>query len=225
MKFRPNSKRATLATTFLFITTGLQVVSVISAVLQWLLLKDIKNGSNVTIEAISANDMREGIIGIVLTIVYIATIVVFIQWFRRAYFNLHLRASGLRYSEGWAAGAWFIPVFNLFGPYRIFNDLISKSKEVLQKNGITERIELSMNQLNAYWLFWVVGNIIANVSFRKAMKQNIDDLLVATTTDIISSVFSIVAGILLISIIQKYNQVEPLLENMKSEIDSIGEGD
>jgi hypothetical protein len=225
MKFRPNSKRATLATTFLFITTGLQVVSVISAVLQWLLLKDIKNGSNVTTEAISANDMREGIIGIVLTIVYIATIVVFIQWFRRAYFNLHLRASGLRYSEGWAAGAWFIPVFNLFGPYRIFNDLISKSKEVLQKNGITERIELSMNQLNAYWLFWVVGNIIANVSFRKAMKQNIDDLLVATTTDIISSVFSIVAGILLISIIQKYNQVEPLLENMKSEIDSIGEGD
>jgi hypothetical protein len=225
MNFRPNSKRATLAKTFLFITIGLQVVSIFSAAMQWILLNDIKNGAGVNMDSISANDMREGIIGIVLTIVYIATIVVFIQWFRRAYFNLHLRASGLQYSEGWAAGAWFVPVFNLFAPYKIFKDLITKSKDVLQKNGITERVEFSMNQLNAYWLFWVVGNIIANVSFRKAMKQNLDDLLVATTTDIISSVFSVVAGILLISIIQKYNQVEPLLENMKSEIDSIGEGD
>ena len=193
--------------------------------MQWVLLNDIKNGAGVNMDSISANDMREGIIGIVLTIVYIATIVVFIQWFRRAYFNLHLRASGLQYSEGWAAGAWFVPVFNLFAPYKIFKDLITKSKEVLQKNGITERVEFSMNQLNAYWLFWVVGNIIANVSFRKAMKQNLDDLLVATSTDIISSLFSVVAGILLISIIHKYNQVEPLLENMKSEIDSIGEGE
>lgn len=223
MKFRMNAQRAKLATMMLYLMVVLQTVALISSFFQWLLLQDIKNGVNVSMQDISANDMREGIIGIISSIAYIVTIVVFLQWFRRAYFNLHLRCNNLQYTEGWASGAWFVPFFNLFAPYKIFKDLFTKSKEALERNGVTEKFDLPMNLVNAYWMIWVLGNIIANVSFRKAMNNNLDDLMFATTTDIIGTIFSIVAAILLTMIIKKYNQVEPLLEDMKSEIDSIGE--
>jgi len=223
MKFRENVKRAKLATVMLYVMVGLQSLALISAILQWILLRDFSNGVQVTLQDISSNDIRERVIGLITAVAYIITIVVFIQWFRRAYFNLHLRCNNLEYTEGWAAGAWFIPIFNLFAPYKIFRDLFTKSKETLERKGVTEKLDLPMNLVNGYWLIWVVGNIVTNVSFRKAMTQNLDDLMFATTTDIIGTFLSIIAAVLLTIIIKKYNQIEPLLEDMKSEIDTIGE--
>ncbi len=54
----------------------------------------------------------------------VATVFFFIRWFRRAYFNLHL-LDGVRLSrtEGWAAGAWFVPFINLYLPFFIFREI------------------------------------------------------------------------------------------------------
>jgi len=50
--------------------------------------------------------------------------VCFIPWFHRAYSNLtRLGFRELRYSPGWAIGAWFIPIVNLFRPKQIANDI------------------------------------------------------------------------------------------------------
>lgn len=49
---------------------------------------------------------------------------VFIAWFFRAYKNLRrLGVQNLRYGDGWAIGAWFIPFFNWVRPKQIANDI------------------------------------------------------------------------------------------------------
>jgi len=49
---------------------------------------------------------------------------VFIAWFSRAYKNLRrLGVQNLRYGEGWAIGAWFVPFLNWVRPKQIANDI------------------------------------------------------------------------------------------------------
>lgn len=53
-----------------------------------------------------------------------ATAVVFLVWFHRAYWNLtRLGIRHLRYGSGWAIGAWFVPILNLFRPKGIADDI------------------------------------------------------------------------------------------------------
>ena len=176
----------------------------------------------INFDRINANDLREGIIAIIFSLAYIVSAVVFIRWFRRAYFNLHQRVSNLKYTEGWAAGAWFIPFFNWFGPYNIFKDLFTQSSNILQSKGVTMKSTLNMNVVNVYWAFWVLGSLIANVSFQLTRRGDISALSTSTALSIAANFMSLVAAFLLIQIIRSYNDVEPLLEDMRSEIDEIG---
>ena len=83
------------------------------------MFKDIVVGKLVTDKILKENDLRVNIIFITETLVYIVSGIMFIRWFRRAYFNLHIVVNNLSFSEGWAAGYWFIPFANFNRPYRI----------------------------------------------------------------------------------------------------------
>lgn len=54
----------------------------------------------------------------------VVTAIVWVVWFRRSYDNLtSLSGRPLVHSRRWAAGAWFVPVLNLFRPKQIADDL------------------------------------------------------------------------------------------------------
>ncbi|MGH2684528.1 MAG: DUF4328 domain-containing protein [Actinomycetota bacterium] len=54
----------------------------------------------------------------------LATIVMFLRWFSRAYRNLPaIGIRRLRFTPGWAIGSWFVPFLNLWRPKSITNDL------------------------------------------------------------------------------------------------------
>jgi hypothetical protein len=54
---------------------------------------------------------------IVQLVTYVIGGVVFIVWFHRAYGNLGaLGVDRPRHGRGWAIGAWFIPIANVFIP-------------------------------------------------------------------------------------------------------------
>ena len=222
MQLTPNKERAKIAIALLYAVNIIGVLSVISSFMQWQLLTDFRDTGNISIDEANSNDVREQIIAIVYGIVYIICIVVFIQWFRRAYYNLHLRAKNLKYTEGWAAGAWFVPIFSLFAPYFIFKDLVVESERILKNLGINAPVQISMGLLGLYWTLWVIGNLIANVSFRFSRDESVESLINATLLDLVGTLITIVCGFLLISIIKKYDQIEPLLNETESEIDRIG---
>ncbi|MBN2680940.1 MAG: DUF4328 domain-containing protein [Bacteroidales bacterium] len=114
---RPNLQRAKNAKIFVYISMAMGIGMLISMYLQSELLAKAARGEFVTVEDVNSNDQRHVLVSSLYIIVYIISAITFIQWFRRAYFNLHLKTKNLSSSEGWAAGCWFVPVLNLFKPY------------------------------------------------------------------------------------------------------------
>jgi hypothetical protein len=81
-------------------------------------------GETVSDAELSADDTRQGIIGVLQLAVYIACIVTFLRWMSRAYKNLDAVApTQRRYGTGWAIGGWFVPILNLWRPKEIINDI------------------------------------------------------------------------------------------------------
>jgi serine/threonine protein kinase len=55
---------------------------------------------------------------------FVVTAWLWLAWFRRAYLNLPaLGARRLRFRPWWAVGAWLVPVFSLFRPKQVLNDV------------------------------------------------------------------------------------------------------
>jgi hypothetical protein len=47
----------------------------------------------------------------------------FVTWFYRARVNADGRGWPQRHTKGWAIGAWFVPVLNLYVPFQIMADI------------------------------------------------------------------------------------------------------
>jgi hypothetical protein len=64
------------------------------------------------------------LLGVMYLVMLIASYVYLIMWLRRAYYNLH-QVPGIHpeYSDGWAAGAWFVPFLNFVRPYTIMREV------------------------------------------------------------------------------------------------------
>ena len=75
-------------------------------------------------EAGDAEDLAEATDAALTFALYLLGPAVFLPWFYTAYSNLRrFGLRNLRYTPGWAIGSWFIPIFNLFRPKQIANDL------------------------------------------------------------------------------------------------------
>ena len=213
---RPNKQRARNAIMLIWIVMGLEVVLLISGYLQYELLNQWANGGEISIESADSNDSREQILGIVYMIAYILSSVMFIQWFRRAYYNLHQKINHLSYSEGWAAGAWFVPILSLFRPYQIMKELYNETKNLLLKNELNISKSFSTNLVGLWWTLWIIGNFLGQAVFRMNA-ETIDELTTMTMVSMASNVFGIPLGLIAIKVIQDYSNIEPLLNEINNQ--------
>jgi hypothetical protein len=62
---------------------------------------------------------------IVTSCLRVPLLILFCVWFHRIYANVQysFQVGGLKYSPVWASGAFFIPIMNLFVPYRIAREI------------------------------------------------------------------------------------------------------
>ena len=210
---RPNQQRAKNAQLLIYIILGLEVVSFFSSYMQYNLIDRIAHGGDYTMEEADLNDLREMVIGILYVIAYIVSAVTFIQWFRRAYYNLHLLVPRLNREEGWAAGSWFVPILNLFWPYQIMQELYQKSEAILPNNGVALRPKLSTLFIGWWWALWVLNNLYGNFSFRISMHvETAEEILTATQMDMGGSLIGIPLCFLAVKVIRDYAAVESLLQ-------------
>lgn len=221
---RPNGQRAKNAITLIWIVLALEIVSLISGYLQYDLLQTAANGAEISTETVVTNDTREQIIGVLYLIGYIVSTVTFIQWFRRAYFNLHLKADHLNHTEGWAAGSWFVPIICLYRPYQIMKELYQKTKELLTKKDVGFNPTFSTTALSWWWALWIISNIIGQFVFRYSMKAtSIDELTISTVAGIAGNIIGIPLALITIKVIKDYSNMEPLLSEVKDEIEAAAE--
>lgn len=216
---RPNEQRAKNAIILIVIVLVLEIANLISSYMQYNLLQTFANGGFISTEAAEANDTREALFGAIYFITYIVSVFTFIMWFRRAYFNLHQKVTNLSFSEGWAAGGWFVPIVCLYYPYKIMKEIYVETKKLFTKKGLSEKVNYSTSYLGWWWALWIISNIIGQFIFRVSLKSadTIDNLMITTVAQMISNILGIPLALIAVKIIKDYSKIEPFLAEIGDE--------
>lgn len=211
-RLRPNGQRAKIALTLVWIVFGLEILALFSGIFQYNLLQKAANGELVTSQMANANDIRQQVIGIIYLVAFIVSGIVFINWFRRAYYNLHLSTTHVSHSEGWAAGAWFVPIINLYRPYQIMKELYTKTSELIEERGVSFYGDLNVGALNIWWTLWIISGIMGQIEFRYTRHANtIEEISISTIISIIGNVLGVVLALITIKVIKEYSNAETVL--------------
>jgi len=219
---RDNTARAKQAISLFWIMLGITIVNMFSLGWQYYLLIDVQaNPGSIDMETLQASDTLRTVITAVNFIMLLLSMIFFIMWFRRAYYNLHnLPWHNARHSEGWAAGSWFVPILSLFWPYQIMEDIWKGTQ-----NAIKERFgEPQSTAIIAWWwAFYLVNNFFGYISaFATKGAADVEELLTATKVEFIGEIISIAAIIITIKVIQRTSSFEKeLLEISETPSDSI----
>jgi len=213
---KDNTRRAKRAVFMIWVILVLDVAMGIFYIRKYSLLQQILDGSMLPDDIwVDAYDMLEGILALLYLLAVLISGITFIMWFRRAYYNLHQIKDDLSYSEGWAAGAWFVPILNLFRPYQIMKELYEKTKEYLVEKKRIHPDALSLEWVGWWWALLIISSIVDRIIF-KLPQDSLEDLLTESVWQIISAVIGVVSAWITIKVIKAYADVEPLLQEKES---------
>ena len=139
----------------------------------------------------------------------------FLPWFYSAYVNLRrFGLRNLRYTPGWAIGSWFIPVFNLFRPKQIANDL-DRATGGGELHSVGRIDSHPVNPLLHWW--WAVYLLGGAIGFFAGSAYSGDDPFASGSdafdtlederafyvADLVASSVTIVAALLAILVVRK----------------------
>jgi len=203
------------------------LISLFSSYLQYQLLTQLSKGVEITNYKLEQNDSREQLVGIVTLIVSIISAVTFIQWFRRAYFNLHSLVPNLTYTEGWAAGSWFVPVIGFFRPYQIMVELYNKTIARLVERKLFDNQSFDLSFVKVWWALWIIVSIIGRVVYKYISEaETLEKFIDCTVFSIVESLLYIPLSLITIKVIKVYSNFENILLNdvtieANSNVDSV----
>ncbi|MGL4597202.1 MAG: DUF4328 domain-containing protein [Bacteroidia bacterium] len=205
---RANAQRARTACTFLWVMLVLSVLSIPSSY--------ITSQSDFGLVESRSSAYQAIFVGLHLFIHFICnilTIIFFIRWFRRAYYNL--QKFGPPYpsnTHSWAAGVWFVPFINLFQPVRLMREIWELTPLALRQQGQAKELSGGW-MISFWWTTWIVGNITSNISTRASLYG---DGLRVFPLDVVAGISHIMAAYLLIQIIRTISiEEEALAERVR----------
>ena len=212
---RPNSQRAKIAIMLIWIVLAIEIISILSDYLQYDLLQTVANGEPISTETATSNDLRQKIIAITYLVAYVISGFTFIQWFRRAYYNLHLKAETLSFTEGWAAGCWFVPIISLYRPQQIMKELYEETLSLFRKKDPDTAVQLPTGYIGWWWTLWLIASFLGQFVFRYSLKaESLEAITTATIASIVASIIGIPLAICSVKIIKDYAAIELLLGNL-----------
>jgi hypothetical protein len=211
---KTNQKRSQIAITLIWICLIVNLISLFSSYLQFQLLTQLSKGVEIANYKLEQNDSREQLVGIVTLIVSIISAVAFIQWFRRAYFNLHSLVPNLTYTEGWAAGSWFVPVIGFFRPYQIMVELYNKTIARLVERKLFENQSFDLSFVKVWWALWIIVSIIGRVVYKYISEaETLDKFIDCTIFSMVESILYIPLSLITIKVVKVYSNFENILFN------------
>jgi Ca2+/Na+ antiporter len=170
------------------------------------LVDRVRSGSGtVTLhEAQQADNTLSALSGAV-TLLYLATGIVWIIWFYRARRNVEAwDASYQRHGPGWAIGGWICPVVSLWFPYVIAKDILDDTEETDPHRARQPR---SRPLLLAWWLSFVALALIPFVE-RAQHPSTLDQLSTYTDIVIAGIVIRIVAACLAFGVVRQITNAQ-----------------
>jgi len=154
-------------------------------------------------EAILASNDVIAAVSIAEIVIYVIGLVIFLVWFWRAYANgpaLGLRDP--RFGKGWAIGAWFVPILNLFRPKQIANDAWRAGDPHRPLDSPFWRDDPVSPLLNWWWGVWLLSGFVGNIS-RRLPYETVEEDKAFTTVAIFSSALWLVAAVLAIAVVRR----------------------
>ncbi|MGJ5833288.1 DUF4328 domain-containing protein [Streptomyces ossamyceticus] len=133
-------------------------------------------------------DQLYAMTGTAQSVAFLATVVVFLVWFHRVRVNAEVfEPFGHSKKRGWAIGGWFVPVVNLWFPRRIAIDAWDASSPWAKPR--------SHGLVNAWWTFWLIGNVVSQAGTRAyARAVTADELHSATQVVLFADAFEILSA-------------------------------
>ena len=208
-----NSQRSKTTTTCFYILAVTIALLLISNLLQY---KYLQGNFFQLFSGAKSNDQRQILASIIVLAAQLAVIITFIQWFRRAYNNLHKAGiKDLKSAEGMAAGGWFIPIYSWVIPFQIMREIWDETISYNISNNLSteDADELKLSELdkqskpktliNLWWACWVTSNIIGFINFQIVRNTpSIKTLKTVTLASIAANILAIISIFLIIRIIK-----------------------
>jgi Domain of unknown function (DUF4328) len=173
------------------------LVAVGSSLMELNLLDRVESGAFVSDAEIDDNDTRQGSMGLLQVALYIVGAIVFIRWLRAAYRNTDVLAPGRRrYGHGWAIGAWFVPILNLWRPKQIIND-------VWRSGADAPYASRPPILLLAWWLSWIASTLLGRAAGRAALNHDtLDQLRTADFLFIASDGWDAIVAVMAVAVVR-----------------------
>jgi len=208
-----NSKRAKNLIIVFCVLIGLTIVGLFTGYNELQILKKAQIGELVSEQEADMSDLIQGVIGIAQTGIYIASVILFLNWFRRAYGNLHrLSVSNLKYSETMTIWAWFIPIISLFRPVQIMNEIWNETQKKIKQLDASYTFKDLGLPVTLWWILFIVSNFIGRYVMKTGFKdETIEQLIEGSQAILISDIMEIPEALLVILIVFKISKMESKL--------------
>jgi hypothetical protein len=192
------------------LNAALDVVAAISDI-SYLGLIDRWRQGLVSIVEVASADSRQATLALLHELVFVATAIVLIVWFRRAYRNLGpLGASWVRFKPGWATGGWFVPIFNAVRPKEIANDIWRVSDPDLPTSLDGPALGRPVAPVvDLWWLAFIVRAALGRATFR-VQSETLDQLASATRLNLVVDVWDILLSALAIVVVKQVTDRQEL---------------
>lgn len=189
------------------ITIGLFVLSILSTFLEIQMLQDMRDVNSsalnfVNQDRIDSNDIRQGMLALVILAVYIGSIVAVMRWLKGAVRNLpEIGSSGGRFTPGWAVGWFFIPIMNFVRPIQILGELWRGS--TTSESNMPWKEKSMWPGIGWFWAIHLVSGFVGWWAVPPEDYSDPDTYLTADYIAIFSDFTGIAAGLLLFQIVSR----------------------
>lgn len=216
---KPNNKRGKNAIFLIWIILGSFLVTLVLAFTSGILSSissSYTEENSVVLTLIHIADRAIIFTDYLIIVLFIISIVTFILWFRRAYYNLRLFSGTTELGNGWAAGVWFVPIMNLVVPYQMMKEMYIKTDRYLLIENTEEyqNKRLKVTTVNWWWSLWIGTMILKQVTSRLARFNNLttsDDILVNSFLSLLLLLLYLGLCVATMKLIKNYMRVEKIL--------------
>jgi len=168
------------------------------------------NEGELGIEGLEFSDLIKVITATTFLFTYVAYIITFIRWFRRAYYNLHqINPVYPIHSEGWAAGAWFTPFINLVRPCRIMKEIFDGT--LSRYNTVPLKVPGTI--IGWWWGLFLLSNTFGRMSQYIGDENTLDGILLNNNILMLLHLSSVAGLVMLAILIKRYRKMDLLIKD------------
>jgi serine/threonine protein kinase len=155
-------------------------------------------------------------VGAVQAAWFLTTAALWLAWFRRAYRNLPaLGARRLRFRPWWAVGAWLLPVFSLFRPKQVLNDIWRASDpDLAPDQAATWRGRPVAELLGWWWLAFVASVLVRSITTAAVhaaadfmllglLPEQLDRFQASAGMQVAADLLTVVCGLLALRVVRR----------------------